>query len=87
MGVLPLPDLANSIMHLVNEGVYSLYRLKQVKESAEYLLLTSEGKYYLLSSTGKILSEIADFSVSEIAEPIRFQPLKNDLPTITLNYL
>lgn len=74
----PLMNLPESTKVLINQGVYSLYSLKQVANDAAFALFANQD-IYLLSVDGTVLSKQSGENAVQVAEPINFPELK--MPT------
>lgn len=81
-----LKQLPNEVKALINEGVYSLYTVRN-RSDLRYVLLTNAQEIYALSETGEILPSIVIKRIQdvELGEALHFSDLE-PRPALRLNY-
>ncbi|SEU32224.1 hypothetical protein [Stigmatella erecta] len=81
-----LKQLPVEVKTLVNDGVYSLYSVKN-RPGIAYVLLTNARKLFPLTGSGEIVQAVTIGTLSELelGDAIYFEGLKSG-PALQLNY-
>ncbi|MFY0582745.1 hypothetical protein ACN28S_58270 [Cystobacter fuscus] len=81
-----LKQLPVEVKALVNDGVYSLYSVKN-RPGVAYVLLTNERELFPLTGVGEIVQTVTirNLSELELGNAIYFEGLKSG-PALHLNY-
>ncbi len=81
-----LKALATEVKTLINNGVYSLYAVKNMP-GVSYILVTNAQRAFALSEDGQVLRDIefARLGEVEFGEPAFFTD-SDSAPTFKLNY-
>ena len=74
-------QVSSEIKILIRDGYYSFYEIVDGRHSGNYLLLTDEKRFYILSPSGEVLEELfsipdfklqkANLDTSSITHPTR----------------
>ena len=73
-----LLKLSENVKILINNGIYSLYLLKNPNKNEKYVLATSQQMTYILDDKGSILKENSgDLKNFDVLTPITFLKLEH----------
>lgn len=74
-----MPKLPEQVKRLVNQGIYSLYRVTgHGDKRVAFALVTSPQVVYLLSDAGEVISEGAKLDGLKLGRPVAFPELPTE---------
>ena len=79
------PEISTEIKILVRDGLYSFYQLMEGPDSGNYLLITDDRRYYLLSDIGRVIKEL-DSTPKHKLRKASLTTSSNSFPARKLNY-